>query len=289
MDYQCLRKIKPDLIMLSSCLNGQTGPASMLAGYGNMGAVMAGFGELTGWPDRPPTAPYGAYTDYVSPFAITALLAAVDHKRPTGEGQYIDLSQAESSIHIIGRAILDYTVNERVQTRTGNALAEFAPNGVYPCAGIDSWVALAAPTDEVWRALCDASGQNWSGDLRFATARLDHEEALDATIAGWTVSFEAQALEELLRGVGVPVHRALDCSDIMDDPQLKTRDYIAYLEHPRLGSVPYERSRMRFSRTPATVKMAWPQIGEHNDYVLRELLGLNDEDITDLAIRNALE
>jgi crotonobetainyl-CoA:carnitine CoA-transferase CaiB-like acyl-CoA transferase len=278
--------------MLSSCLNGQTGPAAMLAGYGNMGAVMAGFGELTGWSDRPPTAPYGAYTDYVSPkFAIAALLAAVDHKRRTGEGQYIDLSQAESSIHMLGRAILDYTVNERIQTRMGNALAEYAPNGVYPCAGTDRWIALAAPTDEVWRVLCNASGQNWPEDLRFATAssRLDHHEALDAAIAGWTVSFDAQALEELLQGVGVPVHRASDCSDIIDDPQLKARDHIAYLEHPRLGSVPYETSRMRFSRTPATVKWPGPQIGEHNDYVLRELLGLNDEDITDLAIRDALE
>ena len=261
MDYQSLRKIKPDLIMLSSCLNGQTGPGAMLAGYGTMGACMAGFGELTGWPDRPPAAPFGAYTDYVAPkFTIAALLAAVDHKRRTGQGQYIDVSQAECSIHLLGRAMLDYTVNGRIQTRTGNALAEYAPSGVYPCAGTDRWIALAAPTDEVWRALCKATGQGWTEDRRFATAnaRLANREALDAAIGAWTAGFEPGALEELLQGVGVPVHRVSNCPDILADPQLKARDHIIYLDHPRLGSVPYETSRMRFSRTPASCHVARP-------------------------------
>jgi crotonobetainyl-CoA:carnitine CoA-transferase CaiB-like acyl-CoA transferase len=197
LDYESLRKIKPDLIMLSSCLSGQTGPAAMLAGYGTMGAVMAGFGELTGWPDRPPAAPYGAYTDYVAPkFTAAALLSAVDHKRRTGQGQYIDLSQAECSMHLLSPAVLDYTVNGRIQTRMGNALADYAPSGVYPCVGTDRWVALAAPTDEVWRALSQASARGWSEDQRFTTAgaRLEHREALDAAIGGWTATFQPDAL-----------------------------------------------------------------------------------------------
>ncbi len=154
MDYQSLCKIKPDIIMLSSCLSGQTGPSAMLAGYGTMGAVMAGFGELTGWPDRAPAAPYGAYTDYIAPrFTVAALLSAVDHRRRTGHGQYIDLSQSECSMHLLAPAILDYTVNGKIQTRTGNAVAEYAPSGVYPCIGTERWIALAAPTEEAWRAL----------------------------------------------------------------------------------------------------------------------------------------
>jgi crotonobetainyl-CoA:carnitine CoA-transferase CaiB-like acyl-CoA transferase len=292
LDYQSLRKTKPDLIMLSSCLSGQTGPAAMLAGYGTMGAVMAGFGELTGWPDRVPAAPYGAYTDYIAPkFTVAALLSAVDYRRRTGQGQYIDLSQAECSAHLLSPALLDYTVNGRIQTRMGNALAEYAPTGVYPCVGIDRWVALAAPTDEVWGTLSKASGQGWSEDRRFATAsaRLANREALDAAIGAWTAGFEAGALEELLQGVGVPVHRVSDCSDILGDPQLKARDHIVYLDHPRLGSVPYETSRMRFSRTPAVLTWPGPQIGEHNDYVLRELLGLSDEQITELVKDEALD
>jgi benzylsuccinate CoA-transferase BbsF subunit len=292
MDYGSLRKIKPDLIMLSSCLNGQTGPRAMLAGYGTMGASIAGFGELTGWPDRAPAAPFGAYTDYTSPkFTIAALLAAIDHKRRTGRGQYIDLSQAECSIHMLSRAVLDYTVNGRLQTRTGNSVAEYAPSGVYPCAGTDSWVALAAPTDEAWRALSDASKQGWYGDSRFATeaARLQNRAALDTAIGEWTVLFQAEMLEQLLQQVDVPIHRVSTSADILADPQLKARNHIIYLDHPRLGPVPFEASRMLFSRTPATVSWQGPEIGQHNDFVLREVLGMTDEEITELVADEALE
>ena len=292
MDYLSLRDIKPDLIMLSSCLSGQTGPAALLAGYGTMGAVMSGFGELTGWPDRPPTAPYSAYTDYVAPrFTVAALLAAVDYKRRTGQGQYIDLSQSECSIHLLGPAVLDYTVNGKIQTRMGNALAEYAPTGVYPCIGTDRWVALAAPTDVAWRALCKASERAWSEDRRFATAsdRIANRQALDDEIGAWTKGFEPDGLEKLLQGVGVPVHRVSDCADVLDDPQLQARDHIIYLEHSLFGSVPYERSRMRFSRTPAAVGWPGARIGEHNDFVLREILGLSAAEIVALQNSKALE
>jgi crotonobetainyl-CoA:carnitine CoA-transferase CaiB-like acyl-CoA transferase len=292
MDYESLRKIKPDLIMLSTCLNGQTGPQAMLAGYGTMGASIAGFGEITGWPDRPPAAPFSAYTDFTSPkFIASSLLAALDYKRRTGQGQYIDLSQVEAPAHLLARAILDYTVNRRVQTRMGNALRDYAPTGVYPCAGRDRWVALAAPTDELWRALSKVSGAGWAEDRRFATAaaRLENRAALDEAIGAWTAGLEPGALEELLQGVGVPVHRVSTSLDVFADPQLKARGHIIYLEHPRLGPTPIESSRMRFSRTPATATWPAPAIGEHNDHVLRELLGLSDEEITELVLDEALE
>jgi crotonobetainyl-CoA:carnitine CoA-transferase CaiB-like acyl-CoA transferase len=292
MDYESLKKIKPDLIMLSSCLDGQTGPRAMLAGYGTMGASIAGFGELTGWPDRSPAAPFGAYTDYTSPkFTIAALLAAVEHRRRTGQGQYIDLSQAECSIHMLSRAVLDYTVNGRVQIRTGNAIAEYAPSGVYPCAGTDRWVALAAPTEETWRAFCEVSKRGWLTDSRFtdAAARRENRAALDSVIGEWTVRFQTEMLEQLLQGAGVPVHRVATSTDLLADPQLKARQHIVYLEHPRLGTVPFETSRMRFSRTPATVAWPGPEIGQHNDHVLREMLGMTDEEITELVIDEALE
>jgi len=292
MDYESLRKIKPDLIMLSTCLNGQTGPDAMLAGYGTMGACLAGFGELTGWPDRAPAAPFSAYTDFTSPkFITSSLLAAIEYKRRTGKGQYIDVSQVESPVHMLSQAVLDYTVNGRVQTRMGNALREYAPTGVYPCVGLDRWVALAAPTDEMWRSLCKVALRDWAEDSRFAAAndRLENREALDAAIGAWTASFEPDALEELLQGVGVPVHRVSTSVDVFADPQLKARGHIIYLDHPRLGPSPIETSRMRFSRTPATAAWPGPEIGQHNDHVLRELIGLTDEEITELVIDEALE
>jgi crotonobetainyl-CoA:carnitine CoA-transferase CaiB-like acyl-CoA transferase len=291
MDYASLRKTNPGLIMVSSCLNGQTGPMALLAGYGTMGASIAGFGELTGWPDRPPAAPFAAYTDYMAPkFTVAALLSALDHRRRTGQGQYIDLSQAECSIHAIGSAILDYTVNRRVQTRTGNALRECSPTGVYPCAGKDRWVALAAPTEEAWQALCAASGQSWAEDPRFATvaARVENRQALDVAIGAWTAGLEPGAVEDLLQRAGVPAHRVSTCDDVFADPQLRHRAHIVDLEHPRFGPVPIETSRMLFSRTPAVVTWPGPEIGQHNDHVLRELLGMSAEEVAELVADGAL-
>jgi benzylsuccinate CoA-transferase BbsF subunit len=219
------------------------------------------------------------------------LLAALDHKRRTGQGQYIDLSQAECSIHMIGRAVLDYTVNGRVQTRVGNALREYAPSGVYPCIGKDCWVALAAPTDDLWRALCRVSAQGWAEDSRFATAmvRRENRGALDAAIGSWTAGFEPAVLEELLQAARVPVHRVSTSNDVFGDPQLRHREHIIDLEHSRLGSVPIETSRMRFSRTPAVAAWTGPEIGQHNDHVLREILAMNDEEVTELVMDEALE
>jgi len=257
-----------------------------------MGACMAGFGELTGWPDRAPAAPFGAYTDVTSPkFIAAALLAALDHKRRTGQGQYIDVSQVEAPIQLLARAVLDYTVNGRVQTRMGNALREYAPTGVYPCAGRDRWVALAAPTDEAWQALCNVAARGWHEDQRFASAsaRLENHAALDDAIAFWTANFEPNALEELLQNVGVPVHQVVTGADIFADPQLSARGHIAYLEHPQLGTVPIETSRMRFSRTPATAAWCGPEIGQHNDYILHEILQMTDQEIAELVIDKVLE
>ena len=179
-------------------------------------------------------------------------------------------------MHLLGPAIMDYTVNGRIQMRMGNANAEYAPSGVYP---------------QVWRALCQAAVTGWSEDARFATApaRLEHREELDAAIAVWTAGFEPAALEELLQSVGVPAHRLSNAPDVLADPQLKAREHIVFLDHPQFGSVPYESSRMRFSRTPAVLRWPGPKIGEHNDYVLRELLGLNDSEIAKLVSSKALE
>lgn len=185
-NYEQLRKIKPDIIMLSSCLMGQTGPIAKIAGYGNMAAAISGFHNLTGWPDRPPAGPFGAYTDYISPrFSAMAILAALDYRRRTGEGQYIDQSQSECSLHFLGPAILDYTVNGRVRVRAGNTDHVFAPHGVYPVAGEDKWIAIVCRTDDDWRRFCAAVGRDeLAADSRYASipSRLEHRETLDAII-----------------------------------------------------------------------------------------------------------
>lgn len=292
LDYETLRARKPGIIMLSSCLCGQTGSLRELAGYGTMGAALAGFGYVTGWPDRPPAAPFMAYTDYVSPrFALAALLAAIDHRERTGEGQLIDCAQAESSIHNLGAAILEPGVNGRITEPRGNASLYYAPSGVYPARGDDRWIAIAAPDEASWRALAGLAGERLAADERFGTptARLAHRGALDDAIAGFTASEDVVALESALQARGVPAHRVSRSADLFADPQLEARGHFVVLDHPEVGPTPYEGSRIVLSRTPARVERPAPMLGQHNAEVLSGVLGLSDDAITELVIAGAIE
>ncbi len=292
LDYARLRSFKPELIMVSTCLSGQTGPHALLAGYGTMGAALSGFGFLTGWPDRDPAAPFMAYTDYVAPkFVMATTLAALEQRRRTGRGQHIDCSQAECSIHFLGDAFLDYYVNGNIASARGNASPHYAPTGVYPCIGADRWVALAAPDAAAWSSLCKVGNQAWGSDVRFATpeARLANRETLDERIAAWTVQHDVDELERLLVSASVPVHRVSTSADSFADPQLAAREHFVTLEHPIFGAVPLESSRMRFSRTPATAAWPGPTLGQHNERVLTEILGLSEDQITELVVSEALD
>lgn len=293
LDYESLRAIKPDIIMLSSCLGGQYGPWSELAGFGTMGAQLAGFGELAGWPDRPPAGPFGAYTDYIAPkFTALAIAAALDHRRRTGEGQYIDLSQAECSLHFITPAVLDYTANGRVLKRNGNASPEHAPHGVFPCLGADRWVAIATESEDQWRGLCEALGQaSWATKPEFATnaARLVHREELEACIAEWTRAREQVEVETVLQQHGVPVYRSATSEDVIADPQLAHRGHLLTVEHAELGPVVIENARAIFSETPAQIHRAGPIYGQANDYVLREILKLSDDEVVEYLAAGALD
>jgi len=291
LDWSVLGARKPSLVMLSSSLMGHTGPHRMLAGYGTMGSSIAGFGYVTGWPGKRPCAPYVAYTDYVSPrFAVPTLLAAVDHARRTGEGQHIDLSQGEASMHLLGAALLDYTANGRVMSARGNAHPHYAPSGVYPCAGDDRWVAIAAPDDEVFAALDRVAGVGWTSDPRFATAnaRRDHASALDAAIAEWSAGQHRDDLEARLVEAGVPAHRVCESHDAFEDPQLAARGHFVTLDYGECGPVPYENARVRFSATPAEPRPC-PTLGQDNPTILSEILGLDDDTITELVIAGVIQ
>jgi crotonobetainyl-CoA:carnitine CoA-transferase CaiB-like acyl-CoA transferase len=293
LDYESLRKINPGIIMVSSCLNGQTGPYASLAGFGTMGAQLAGFGLLAGWPDRSPAGPAGAYTDYIAPkFTAAAVLAALDHRRRTGEGQYIDLSQSEASSAFLGPALLDFTVNGRVRGLHGNDIPEYFPHGVYPARGDERWVAIVVANTDQWRALCGAIGQpGWAADPAMATVagRRAAGPAIDAAITAWTSARDVDAIEQVLQAVGVPCHRAATSVDALADPQLAHRQHFLTVEHPEHGPVVIENSRMLFSRTPAQVTRPGPTFGQDNDHVLREILGLDDEQIVELIAAGALE
>jgi crotonobetainyl-CoA:carnitine CoA-transferase CaiB-like acyl-CoA transferase len=293
LDYEALRRIKPDVIMVSSCLMGQTGPYSSFAGYGALAAAMCGFGNLCGWPDRPPTGPYGSYTDCVAPrFTIASILAALEYRRRTGCGQYIEISQAEASIHFLSPAILEFVANGRVQKPEGNRDRYIAPHGVYPGAADDSWIAIACVTDEQWRALIELIGRaELTHDSRFATldARILGQDTLDHIIADWTRNFSASELEAKLQSRGIPASKAAGGDDMYGDPQLVYRGHFVEVEHPRVGKVPVEVSAYIMSRTPGRVERGAPTLGRDNAYVLEKVLGYSPERIAALDARGVLK
>lgn len=293
LDYTALRRIKPDVILLSSCLMGQTGPHAGFAGFGNLAAAVTGFYELTGWPDRPPAGPWGAYTDYIAPrYGAIAILAALEHRRRTGEGQHVDLSQAEAALHFLTPAILDFTVNGRVPTRVGNRDPHMAPHGVYPAAGEDRWLALAIPDERSWQALCRVTGRKDLGeDPRFATleGRLAHQDDLDAAIARWTRGQDMLAAEEQLQAHGVAAGAVQNAAELAVDPQLVHRGHYRALPHPECEHTVIESSRFHLSRAPARVIDAPPVAGGDNQHVLQEILGYDDERVTELILSGALE
>lgn len=289
-DFDSLRKVNPSIIMLSSCLNGQTGPHRDLAGFGTMGQQIAGFGALVGWPDRAPAGAPGAYTDYIAPkFTAATILAALDHRRRTGEGQYIDFSQGEASTHFLAPAILDYTVNGNVLNRRGNESPDFAPHGVYPADGEDRWVAIAITNEEEWAGLCRAITA-LADDSRFSSmeSRLANRESLDAAMGEWTKTRDVAAIEDALQAERVPVHRLTTTVDAFSDPQLAAREHIITVKHGEFGEVPVENSRMRFSATPANVTAAGPTLGEHNQQVIQDILGLDEEAFIELLAEGVL-
>ncbi len=293
LDYGALRTIKPDIIMLSTCLMGQTGPLAKFAGFGNLAAAISGFFDPTGWPDRPPAGPFGAYTDYIAPwYNAAAVLTALEHKHRTGQGQHIDLSQAEASLHFLAPALLDYTANGTVQSRTGNRDRNHAPHGVYPAAGNDAWVAIAAQTEAQWQALCGVIERpEWAGDERFATAegRRTHQDEIDAAISTWTGRQDMFGAEAKLQQAKVPASAVRTMHQLYQEPQLFHREHFVDLEHPQHGTTTVEGSRFKLSRTPAKVGGSAATLGRDNQYVLEKILGYSEEKITQLVSAEVLE
>ena len=286
LDYESLKKINPNIVMLSSCLMGQTGPRAQVPGYGNMAAAIAGFYDLTGWLDRSPAGPYLAYTDGVSPrFMLASLMAALEHRRDTGKGQHIDISQAEAAIHFLAPAVLEYEMNNKIWRRQGNRDLRLAPHGVYPVKGEDHWIAIACQDDRAWHKLCEVAGfssESSDSSLSTGAGRVEQSDRLDALLTGWTCGFEGEELQSLLISSGVASHIVQNSPESVTDPQLNYREHFVTVPHSSVGNFVIESSRFRLSRTPGGPVCANPEIGEHNAHVLTEILGYDVDRMADV-------
>jgi len=293
LGYEELRRIKPDIIVVSSSLEGQTGPYALHRGYGMISASMAGFFELTGWPDGEPIGPYSAYSDFVGwGFLLISILAALDHRSRTGKGQYIDQAHVESAAHFLSPAILDYNINGRIASRTGNRDRRAAPHGAYRCRGEDRWCAIAVTNDEEWKSFCQViGGPDWTKDPKFAAlgARKENEDELDKLVGGWTKNHAAEELMTLLQQAGVPAGMVENAEDLFRDPQLQYRRHFIPLDHAEMGTYHIGTAVFKLSKCSNEPRFAAPLLGEHNEYVLKEILGMSDDEIAELVAEEALE
>lgn len=285
LSYKDIKKIKPDIIMVSTSMQGQTGPYSKHTGLGTTLQALVGFNHLCGWPDRAPSYPYGAYTDSIAPFYIVvAIIAALDYRRRTGKGQYIDVSQLEASISFLAPVVLDYAVNRRVQGRTANRSSSAAPHGIYRCQTEDSWCAIVVSNDEEWQGFCRAIGwPAWTKEAKFATllARLDNVEELDKLVEEWTVTLPPEEVMHRMQAAGVPAAVVANGEDLAQDPQLRSTNFYQILKHPEMGETVYERLSFELSKTPAELKPD-PCLGQDTEYVCTKILGMSDSEFVEL-------
>ncbi|MFH1650963.1 MAG: CoA transferase [Chloroflexota bacterium] len=287
LDYKNLIKVKPDIIMLSLSPMGQHGPLANLVTYAPIISALSGIDSLIGYPGETPIGFKHAYADVVASMSgLFALLAALRHRKATGEGQYIDLSQGEAVMPSMGEAFLEYEMNGQVMGCQGNTSKTMAPHGLYPCAGDDKWVSIAVKTDEEWRSFSKAIGSpSWTNDAKFSTIekRIANAAELDKHVGTWTSQMDNYAATELLQKAGVAATPMLDTSGIFLDPHMNERKVFVDVDHPLNGHTVLYNWPWKIPGIDEGKKMRHaPILGESNDYVFGEILGLSKEEIKKL-------
>ena len=291
LDYRALREVKPDIIYLSSSSCGQTGPHREHVGYAPNFASAAGLSYVTGYPDWPPSILSGAVDLRSATAAAFSILAALLCRQRTGEGQYIDLASQETIVMMNSNALMDYLINQRVQTRRGNRDDRMAPHNCYRCRGEDHWISIAVANDREWRALCRVMGKpELAEDERFSTAerRLRHQEELDRIIGEWSRDKDDYQLMHELQEAGVAAAPSLSSKALFEDPHLAARGTFLQVDHPLLGKDWVLSPPFRLSATPARIRRHAPSLGEHSERIFGELLGMSPEEIEALKKEEAI-
>ncbi len=293
LDYEAVRAIKPNIVMMSMSMEGQYGPHAQFRGFGLILQAAAGITGLTSWPDRPPTGTGVAYTDWVAMhFAASSLLAALDHRERTGEGQYIDLSQLEAMTYALDGALVAALNGAPDTVANGNRHPEAAPHGVFACEGEDRWCAISVMSDAQWLALCQAIGRgDWAADagLREAVGRKAREDEVEAGLAAWCGERTAEEAQERLQAAGVPAHLVATMADVQQDSQLRARGQFWETDHPVIGPLPYDGPAYLLSETRAGPRNPAPLLGQHTEQVFREVLGYSEDELAELVVSGALQ
>jgi benzylsuccinate CoA-transferase BbsF subunit len=290
LDYSTVSKDSPGVIYLGSCLMGQTGPWAPLTGLGTAGGAISGVFDLCGWPGDEPTPIQTQYTDFVNPkFGVAAIMAALEYRRRTGRGQYLDQSQVEGGIQVISPLVMDWISNGKLAERTGNRIPEAAPHGVFRCAGDDRWVAISVSTEAEWAGLCRVNGTPAAlQEERFKDLlrRKQHEEELETLLSGWTSQHTPEEMEALLQAEDIPCSVVASSRDTREDVQLNYRGFFRRVEHSVIGEHTYRGPAFRLSKTPDS-QFQGPAMGEHN-FDVCAMLGLSDEEVSEVIAEEAM-
>ena len=281
--YETFREIRPDIIYASMPAFGNSGPWKGYVAYGIGQEQLSGMAHMTGYRDDGPMKSGINHGDPITgSHAAGVILAALRYRRRTGRGMFVDVSQQESAVSLIGGDVLAYQMTGTEPERRGNRSPYFAPHNAYPCAGEDRWVTIAAASEEEWRRLAAVmEREDLAADERFASndARLKHEDDLDRTIAEWTSQRDAYEITHLLQAAGVPAGPVLRGPDLLEDPHYLERRTFNEVDHPQVGPKWYQGFAWRMSETPGQVHWPSPTLGQHNRQVYGELLGLTPAEI----------
>ncbi|MFC1893169.1 CaiB/BaiF CoA transferase family protein [Chloroflexota bacterium] len=288
LDHKSLEQIRPDIISISLTGCGETGPLKDTLVYAPLIISLGGLQNMIGYyGEDTPMGVMFAYGDAnASIHAAFSTLAALWHREMTGEGQHIELSESGVVTCLLGEAVMDYSMNGRVTKPIGNRHPHMCPHNAYRCQGDDKWVTIAVKTEKEWENFCKTIGEpHWTRDAKFAdlNGRIAHQEELDKLITTWTINNSPDEVTDILQQAGVAAMPVMDIADQFSHPFYQERQTYLEIEHPLVGVELLYANPMRLSQTPGDIRRPAPSIGEHNQYVLGELLGMSDEQITRLT------
>lgn len=290
--YEQLKAIKDDIIYVSNCGFGQTGPYAQFKSWGPIAQAVGGLTLTSGLPDLPPAGWGYSYMDHHGGYFMTlGILAAVAHRQHTGAGQWVDMSCSEAAAALLGTAVLDYTVNGRPTRREGSpnsnrdATGTMAPHGIYATEGNDNWIAISCRDDAEWAALAKEIDEPWAtrAELPELAGRLARQDAIDAELDRWTRRHDRFGLAQRLQGLGIPAAAVARPSERIDhDPNTAAWGLWPTVDHAAMGEVRVDGMPVHFSETDWVIDKGAPLLGADNDYVFSEILGLSADEIAGL-------
>ncbi len=292
LGYDEVKKLRPDIVYMSLAAFGRSGAFKGLTGFHSVINLFSGLAAVTGYPGTHPRVMGGLIPDaFAGCYCVLAVLEALYHRSRTGEGQFIEVSMTEALTGMIPEAVMEYSLTGEEQQRTGNRDGRKAPHNVFRCLGEEKWVAVSVETDAQFRALSHASGNaGWAGDPRFATsaARLENQDALEALLQQWTAGLEVEEVVAALQDAGVPAAPVWDTAEVLADPHLVERGFVAPVEHPVVGTRTVPTLPWAADGRRGDALRPAPTFGQHNRWVLKELLQVPDEEYERLVLSGAI-